>query len=138
MVVSAPQPTCSKGCWDLCVLTEPALSRSSKSSRGNITVSYECRFPHFLENCHENQLSQISMTLLILFNNVDLNLVSLCFHLCLQPRLRSMRKCPCRVSSSWCIAPIRLLPSGSFSVIISSASLCLSCQRYMCAQTLLL
>ncbi len=34
---------------------EPTLSRSSRSSRGNITVSYECRFPHFPEYCHENQ-----------------------------------------------------------------------------------
>ncbi len=66
-------------------------------------------------------ISQTSLILWILFNNVDLNLVSLCFYLCLQPRLKSMRKCPCRVYSSWCIAPIRLWPYGSFSVIISSA-----------------
>lgn len=39
-LVSPPRETCSKGCWDLCVPMEPTLSRSNRSSRGNITVSY--------------------------------------------------------------------------------------------------
>lgn len=38
LAVSALLPTCSKGYWDSCVQTAPALSKSSKSSRGNTIV----------------------------------------------------------------------------------------------------
>lgn len=50
--------------------------------------------------------------------------------MCVQPKLRSTRRCPYRESSSWCIAPTKLCLFGGFSVNISLASSCPSCQRY--------
>lgn len=49
---------------------------------------------------------------------------------CIQPRLKSTRRCLYRESSSWCIGPTRLWLFGDSFVNISSASSCLSCQRY--------
>ena len=65
-LASAPRPTCSSGCWASCGRTEPAPSRSSRSSRGSTRVSDSrplvsmWRGRNNVESLHEARLHLIS------------------------------------------------------------------------------
>ena len=115
-------------------MEEPVLSKFSRNSRGSTTASNVWVLK---VNCHPHQgATRITAGSEYNHNTIENTLflnyfmvsdLFLSFPLP-QPRLRSMRRC--RVSSSWCIAPVRPWPCGSCCVTTSSASLSLNYPRY--------